>query len=100
MQFSIDGKYEKVFASGIPFLRLTTYNDSLLYSSIYLTKKVHAYDTTTGNLKYHFKTTTAIARGLAFDPDGYLHVSTGGRVVELFTYEGFKVGQKPILSLA
>ena len=64
-------------------MRLTTYNDSLLYSSIYNTKKVHAYDTTTGNLKYHFETTTAIARGLAFDPAGYLHVSTLGRVVEL-----------------
>ena len=94
LQFSIDGKYEKVFATGFQFLRLTTYNDSLLYSSIYSTKKVRAYDTTTGNLKYTFETSTGQARGLAFDPAGYLHVSTWSKVVDKFTYQGFKIGEK------
>ena len=92
LQFSSDGRYEKVFATGFRFSRLTT-RGNLLYSTI-VGKRIHAYDTDTGNLKYHFETTTANARGLAFDPAGYLHVSTWGRVVELFTYKGFKIGQK------
>ena len=94
LQFTSDGVYEKVFATGYGFLRLTTRDNSLLYSTIYPTKKVRAYDIATGSLKYNFETTTGNARGLAFDPSGYLHVSTWGKVVEQFNYEGFKIGQK------
>ena len=92
-QFTHDGVYEKVFATGVGFMRLTTYKN-LLYATIYPTKQVRAYNTATGRLVYHFETTTAAARGLAFDPAGYLHVSTWGRVIELFTYKGFKIGQR------
>ena len=94
LQFTSDGEYEKVFATGDNFYRLTTQDNSLLYSTIYPTNEVRAYDIATGNLKYRFKTTTGDARGLAFDPSGYLHVSTMGKVVEQFTYKGVKIGQK------
>ena len=92
-QFTYDGVYEKVFATGVGFSHLTTYKN-LLYASIHPTKQVRAYNTATGRLVYHFETTTAKARGLAFDPAGYLHVSTGGKVIELFTYKGYKIGQR------
>ena len=76
--------------TGYEFYRLTTRKDSLLYSTIFVTKKIHAYDIATGNLKYRFEVTTGEARGLAFDPRGYLHVTTGSNVVETFTYKGSK----------
>ena len=94
LQFTSDGVYEKVFATGYKFSFLTTRDDSLLYSSILSTKKVHGYDIATGNLKYGFEITTGTARGLAFDPLGHLHVSTYGNIVEVFTYKGKKIGQK------
>ena len=72
-----DGVYEKEFVTGYEFYRLTTRKDSLLYSTIFVTKKIHAYDIATGNLKYRFAITAGEARGLAFDPRGYLHVTTG-----------------------
>ena len=92
-QFTYDGVYEKVFATGVGFLRLKTYKN-LLYATIYPSKQVRAYNTATGRLVYHFKTTTGNAHGLAFDPAGYLHVSTYGKVIELFTYKGYKIGQR------
>ena len=92
-QFTYDGVYEKVFATGVQFLRLTTYKN-LLYATIWPSKQVRAYNTATGRLVYHFETTTGNSRGLAFDPTGYLHVTTWGRVIELFTYKGYKIGQR------
>ena len=80
--------------TGYEFYRLTTRKDSLLYSTIFVTKKIHAYDIATGNLKYRFAITAGEARGLAFDPRGYLHVTTGSNVVETFTFKGSKKEQK------
>ena len=94
LQFTYDGVYEKVFATGHQFLRLTTSNDSLVYASIYPSRQVRVYDTATGNSMYNFETTVGQARGLAFDPSGYLYVTTWGRVVEKFTYKGFKVSER------
>lgn len=94
LQFTSDGVFEKVFATGLRFLRLTTYNHSLVYAGIFGTRKIRAYDTATGNLLYSFETTSGNARGLAFDPSGILHVSNGGNVIEHFMYNGFKVSQR------
>ena len=92
LQFTSSGTYEKVFATGQKFLRFTV-RKNLLYATMIPSKKVLAYNINTGNIAYRFETTTGYARGLAFDPTGYLHVSTWGKVVEMFTYKGFKVGQ-------
>ena len=89
-QFNINGTFEKVFAIGYNFLRMTTRGQQL-YVSIESTKNVRVYDTANGNLVRQFSTTTANARGLAFDPAGYLHVSTWGKTVEIFTHDGYKV---------
>ena len=92
LQFTSSGTYQKVFATGQKFLRFTA-RGNLLYTTIWPSKKVLAYNINTGNIAYRFETTTGNSRGLAFDPSGYLHVSTWGKVVEIFTYRGHKVGQ-------
>ena len=99
LQFTSTGTYEKVFATGQKFLRFTA-RGNLLYTTIWPSKKVLAYNINTGNIAYRFETTTGNSRGLAFDPTGYLHVSTWGKVVEIFTYKGFKVGQRLYPQLA
>ena len=93
LQFTSEGSYERVFATEYQFLRLTAFNDSLLYSTLRDSKMVLGYSIADGDLKFNFETVNADGRGLAFDPDGYLHVSTWGRVVEQFAYNGVKVGQ-------
>ena len=92
LQFTSSGTYERVFAAGHKFLRFTA-RGNLLYTTIWPSKKILAYNIITRNIAYRFETTTANARGLAFDPTGYLHVSTWGKVVEMFTFRGHKVGQ-------
>ena len=54
---------------------------------------VRVYNTTNGNNLSHFETTTGNTRGLAFDPQGYLHVSIWGKNIEIFTFDGHKVQQ-------
>ena len=90
LQYNEDGTYEKVFATGFNFLRLTT-RGTRLYSTIENTRMVRVYNTTNGNNVNHFETTTGNARGLAFDPQGYLHVSIWGKTIEIFTFDGHKV---------
>ena len=90
LQFNEDGTFEKVFATGFNFLRLTT-RGTRLYSSIEHTRMVRVYNTTNGNNINHFETTTGNARGVAFDPQGYLHVSIWGKNIEIFTFDGHKV---------
>ena len=92
LQFTSEGVYEKVFATGYYFIYMTT-KGSRLYTSIDLTKVVRVYDTTNGNLVTHFEATSGNTRELAFDPQGYLHVATGGKTVEIFTHDGHKVHQ-------
>ena len=92
LQYSEEGTFEKVFATGFQFLRLTA-RGTKLYSSLYTSNMVRVYDTTNGNDITQFHTTTAHARGLAFDPQGYLHVSTWGKNVEIFTADGHKFHQ-------
>ena len=99
LQFTSDGVYQKVFATGQKFLRFTA-QGNLLYTTIWPSKQVLAYDINTSNIEYRFETTTAYARGLAFDPTGYLHVSTWGKVIEVFTFKGYKVGQRLYPQLA
>ena len=43
LQFSINGKYQKVFAIGVKFLRLTT-RDNKLYTTIQTSKQIRIYD--------------------------------------------------------
>ena len=93
LQFTSEGIYERVFATGYEFLRLTAFNDSLLYSTLRDSKIVRGYHIADGSPRYHFQTLNAYGRGLAFGPDGYLRVATAGKVVEFFTYNGVKVGQ-------
>ena len=92
LQFTSEGVYEKVFATGYKFIYMTT-RGSWLYTSIWPTKAVRVYDTTNGNLVTHFETTSGDTRQLAFDPQGYLHVATWGKTVEIFTHNGHKVHQ-------
>ena len=69
LQFSINGKYQKVFATGVKFLRLAA-RDNKLYSTIQPSKQIRVYDVNNGKLLKRFHTTSANARGLAFDPAG------------------------------
>ena len=94
LQFSSKGIYEKEFATGYHFLRLTALKDSVIYSTVYTSNTVLGYDVATGDLKYRFETVSAYGRGLAFDPSSHLHISTASKVVEKFTYEGVKIGEK------
>ena len=75
---------------GIIFLRLTS-QGTRLYSSIENTRMVRVYNTTNGNSINHFEITSGNARGVAFDPQGNLHVSTWGKNVEIFTADGHKI---------
>ena len=93
LQYSKNGTYEKVFATGFKFLRMTARNN-LLYSTIWVTKNVRVYDASNGNIVNHFDVTTNDGRGLAFDKDGRLHVSTYGPTVEMFTSNGHKISQR------
>ena len=96
LQFSSDGAYEKDFVTGSKFLRITT-RGNLLYSTIEGSKQVRAYDTNTGEVVYSFETSHENARGLAFNPKTsmYLLVTAwGSNVVEFFTYDGRRIGQK------
>ena len=103
LQYNEEGTYEKVFATGFSFLRLTS-RGTRLYSSILekYTKMIRVYNTTNGNNVNHFETTSGAARGLAFDPQGYLHVSIWGKNIEIFTFDGHKVQQvmHPQVSIA
>ena len=54
LQFRNDGQYVKVFASGAQFFRMAT-NGYLLYTSIFGTNQIRAYDTRFGNLVYVFQ---------------------------------------------
>ena len=92
LQYNEEGTYEKVFATGFKFLRLTT-RGTRLYSSIESSRMVRVYNTTNGNNVNHFETTTGNTRGLAFDPQGYLHVAIWGKNIEIFTFDGHKVQQ-------
>ena len=82
LQFSSDGLYEKEFATGSKFLRLTT-RENLLYTTIEGSKEVRAYDTNTGEVVYSFETINHDARGLAFTPktSKFLLVSTWSNIV-------------------
>ena len=93
LQFTIDGDYEKVFATGFAFLRMTTH-DNLLYSSILLTKGIRVYNALNGKTMTHFELITGEhARGLAFDPNNMLHVTTLSNLVEVFKADGTKVNE-------
>ena len=92
LQYHEQGTFEKVFATGFQFLRLTT-RGTRLYSTVNGIKMVRVYNTTNGNNIKHFQTTSSSARGLAFDSKGYLHVSIWGKTVEIFTIDGHKVKQ-------
>ena len=93
LQYNRNGTYENVFTTGFQFLRLTTRNN-LLYVTILLTKNVRVYDAANGNIVNHFDVTTNDGRGLAFDKDGRLHISTYGPTVEVFTSNGHKISQR------
>ena len=85
LQYNEEGTYEKVFATGFNFLRLTSRGILLLnVPGWYLctTQPTETRSTTSGN-----------SRGLAFDPQGYLHVSIWGKNIEIFTFDGHKVQQ-------
>ena len=97
LQYNEEGTFEKVFATGLQFLRLTT-RGTRLYSTINGLKIVRVYNTTNGYNIKNFKTSSR-ARGLAFDPQGYLHISTWGKTVEIFTYDGQKVRQVTLAQL-
>ena len=90
LQFNANGTYQKEFTTGFNFLRLATRGNEL-YSTVDNSKDIRVYDTRNGNIVRHFTTTRAMARGLAFDRSGYLHVSTLSKYVEIFTYDGHKV---------
>lgn len=89
LQFSDEGKYQKIFTTGAQFLQLKA-RDDMLYATILNSKEVRVYDVNNGKLMKSFQTTTANARGLAFDPAGYLHVSTLGKTVEVFNQDDTK----------
>ena len=98
LQYNINGTYQKDFSTGFNFLRLATRGNDL-YSTIENSKNIRVYDTRNGNILRHFSTTRANARGLAFDPSGYLHVSTYGKYVELFTQDGHKFQETSLTDL-
>ena len=98
LQFNSGGIYMKVFAGGATFLRLAA-QGNVLYTSIRQSREIRAYNTFNGILMYRFFTSNGLARGLAFDRNGNLHVTTFSNVVELFTPQGQKLSQK-ILQLA
>ena len=99
LQFTSNGVYQRVFATGHRFLRFTA-RGNLLYTTIHPSKRILAYNIRTRRIQYRLATTSANARGLAFGPGGYLHVSTWGKIVEFFTYQGHKVGQHRYPQLA
>ena len=78
LQYTRNGTYENVFTTGFQFLRITTRNN-LLYVTIWLSNNVRVYDAANGNIVNHFDVTTNHGRGVAFDKDGRLHVSTFGK---------------------
>ena len=78
-------------------MRITTRGDRL-YTSIEYTCNVRMYEISSGNFLSSFSLTTGNARGLAFDPSGYLHVSTWGKTVEVFNYQDTNGKKLPTLS--
>ena len=92
LQFTSNGVYQRVSATGHRFLRFTA-RGNLLYTTMHPSKRILAYNIRTRRIQYRLATTSANARGLAFGPGGYLHVSTWGKIVEFFTYQGHEVGQ-------
>ena len=92
LQFTSEGVYEKVFVTGYKFIYMTT-RGLWLYTSIGLARAVHVYDTANGNLVTHFEATSGNTHQLAFNPQGYLHVATWGKNVEIFTHDGHKIHQ-------
>ena len=92
LQFTNDGGYQNDFAVGFAASRMAT-SGYLLYTSISGTKRIVAFDTINRRVVYSFFTTNGEARGLAFDRNGNLHVTTFGNVVELFTPQGQQMTQ-------
>ena len=99
LQFSASGKYQKIFATGAKFLRLTARNNKL-YSTLVNSKEIRVFDTNNRKLLKRFRTTSANARGLAFDPAGYLHVSTWGKTVEVFNQDCTKAWENSYTELS
>ena len=92
-QYSLNGTYEGVFASGKQFLHQTV-RGNLLYTTINIQRKVYAYDMTTKKIVHEFETTNAFARDLAFDSSGLLHISTWSGYVEIFNAKGVKQSEQ------
>ena len=98
LQFNVNGTYQKDFSTGFYFRRIATRGNDL-YSSIENSKDIRVYDTRNGNILRRFSTTRANAHAFAFDPNGYLHVSTNGKYVELFTQDGHKFQETSLTDL-
>ena len=92
LQFTSEGVFEKVFATGHNFIYMATQGNQLYYVSIEFQKTIRMYDTTNGNLITHFQA-SGDTRGLAIDPQGYLRVAMYGKNVDIFTHDGHKVQQ-------
>ena len=88
LQFTSEGGYEKVFATGYRFCYITP-QQSLLYVNVIHSNVVLLYDIPTGKLETQFEVTSGNARGMAFDPENNLHVAIWKtNIVEVLTASG------------
>ena len=94
LQFSSEGVFERVFATGSNFLYMVT-QDNRLYVTIEHSKLIRWYDMNTRNLVRQFEiTTSGEARGIAIDNFGQIRVAVGyTKIVEVFTNQGHKLNQ-------
>ena len=93
LQFTSEGVFEKVFATGPYNFIYMAAKDTRLYVSVEFQRIVRTYDTSTGNFLFQFET-TGDSRGVAIDPQGQVRVAYGGdRIVGIYTPKGNKVSQ-------
>ena len=88
LQYTSDGEFEKVFATGHEFDYFAV-QFAKLYVSIRYSKDIIVFDVYSGKIVKEFKVPSGDGRGLAFDPLGKLHIAIWGKnIVDIVTSEG------------
>ena len=90
LQFTSDGRYQRVFKQGHSFYRLATQGTNALYASVLNSNQIFMYDPTNDGYENSFRIQSQYALGMAF-AFGYLHVT----VVEIV-----RAGGQPVKRLA
>lgn len=94
LQYTADGTFIRDFAIGQKFLRMT-YGGDTLYATVLATHKIFAFNITTRDELLRFESTSpTLIRGITMDKHRNLHVTSLSKVVETFTFDGHKIGER------